>query len=120
MTDKLQEAKDQIRQVFDDKEATLPSGNTYKLLTMNHIRRRTVFAYFTKIQGDLQRGDLWWMTSPEWAQVEKIIGEHVTFEDSLLAKIPKHWEDYPEDYMMFIQTMLPAMSYPFMRGISGD
>lgn len=117
--EKTKAAQDQIRQVYEDGEATMPSGNTYRLLKMNHVKRRTIFAYFTHIQHDLQRGDLWWMTTADWEKVERIISDHVTFEDSLLSKRPNHWEDYPEDYMIFVQTMLPAMSYPFIRGISG-
>jgi predicted SnoaL-like aldol condensation-catalyzing enzyme len=116
---KVEEAQEQVQQVYKDKEATLPSGKTYVLTKMTHINRRTVFAFFTHIQDDLRRGDLWFLTSPEWAKVEAILFNVITVDDSLLSKKPDHWDEYPEDYILFIQTMLPVVSYPFMRGVTG-
>jgi hypothetical protein len=119
MTEKTKEAQEQIQQVYEDKAATLPSGKTYVITKMTHISRRTVFAFFTHIQDDLRRGDLWFLTSPEWEKVEAILFNAITVDDSLISKKPDHWEEYPEDYILFIQTMLPAVSYPFMRGVIG-
>ncbi len=47
--EKKNAALDQIKAVYEDGEATLPSGLTYVINKMNHIRRRPVFAYFTHI-----------------------------------------------------------------------
>ena len=117
--EKRKSAMEQIKAVYEDGEATLPSGKVYVINKMNHIRRRTVFAYFTYIEDDLSRQDLWFMTSAEWTKVEDIIFNCVTVDGSLLSKKSDHWEEYPEDYMLSVQTMLPAISYPFMRGVSG-
>lgn len=111
-------ALEMMRAVHEDKCATI-NGRDYHITTINHGKRRKVFAYFTHIQNDLQRKDLIFMSSPEWAEVERIIDNCVTFEGNLISKINGHWEDYPEDYVLFCQTMLGALSYPFLRGLVG-
>jgi hypothetical protein len=121
MTNKKErdEAQDLAKAIHEDKCATI-NGRDYVITQLTHIKRRKVFAYFTHIQRALGRGDLWFLETPEWADVEKTICGVVTFEDNLLSKRPQHWDEYPEDFILFIQSMLPAISYPFLKGLSGD
>lgn len=116
---KKDEAVDLARAIHEDKCATI-NGRDYEITLLNHLKRRKVFAYFTHVQRDLARGDLWFLETPEWAGVEKTIMDVVTYDGCLLSKRKDHWDEFPEDYIMFLQAMLPAISYPFLSGLSGD
>ena len=112
------EAVDMVKAIHEDKCATI-NGRDYVITSLNHIKRRKVFAYFTHIQKDLARSDLWFMQTKEWEDVENTINSVVTFDGSLISKLKDHWDEYPEDYIMYIESMLPAISYPFLKGLSG-
>lgn len=119
MSDEVKAAHDMARAIYEDNCAEI-NGREYVITKMNHIKRRKVFAYFTHIQDSLSRGDLWFLDSKDWSEVEKTIMDVVTYDDRTLSKSKSHWDDYPEDYILFIQSMLPAISYPFLKGLSGD
>lgn len=116
--EQVSKAQDMMREVHEDKCATI-NGRDYVITPINHIRRRKVFAYFTHIQNDLMRQDMWFLDSPDWREVEKIIEDHVTYDDIQISKRSNHWEEFPEDYILFVQTMMGALSYPFLSGING-
>jgi hypothetical protein len=117
--EQFQQAKDMMRAVHEDKCATI-NGRDYNITNINHAKRRKVFAFFSRIQNDLQRGDFWWLESEEWQSVEKVIEDVVTFNGSLLSRINNHWDNYPNDYLIFVQTMLGAISYPFLPESDGS
>jgi len=108
-----------LKAVHDDQAATLPSGRTYTLTTMTHNHRRRVFAFFTKRQSEIQTGDFSFLDSVEFEPVEKVIMDTVLYDGGQLSKSHTHWDDYPEDYVVFIVTMLGAISYPFLKGNLG-
>lgn len=111
-------AREMLKAVHDDQCAEI-NGREYKLTKLTHFKRRKVFAFYSHVQNDLARGDFWFLESKDWAEIEKTIEGVVTFDGDLLSKRQDHWSDYPEDYLLFIQTMLGAISYPFLSGISG-
>lgn len=115
---KTEQARAMMKAVHDDKCATI-NGRDYNITKINHAKRRKIFAYFTRIQSDLQRGDFWWMESKEWEEVERVVENVVTFDGILLSKATGHWDEYPGDYILFVQTMLGAISYPFLPESSG-
>ena len=112
-------ARAMIKAVHEDKCATI-NGRDYQLTSINHIKRRKVFAFFSRIQGDLQRGDFWWLDSKDWAEVEKVIENCVTYNGDLISRRERHWEEFPQDYILFVQTMLGALSFPFLPENAGD
>jgi len=114
----VSQALDMARKIHEDKCATI-NGRDYIIANVNHLKRRKVFAYFTRIQKDLQNKDFWFLESSEWAEVEKTIDSVVLFDGNSMTKIRDHWDDYPEDYFLYIQSMMPALSYPFLKGLSG-
>ena len=103
----------QIKAVYDDGKADI-NGREYVFAKMVHKDRRKVFAFYTKIQHDLQRNNFWWLESPEWQEVEKVIENNVTFNGDALSRIDQHWDKYPQDYLLFIPVALGVISYPFM------
>lgn len=110
-----QAALDQIKAVFDDGVGTI-NGRDYKFSMTSHSQRVKVFAFFTKVKNDLQRGDMGFLDTKEWADVEKVINNIIMFDGSLLSRRPTHWEEFPEDYLQFISMAMGVISYPFLRG----
>lgn len=106
-------ALEMIKAVYDDGEAEI-NGRTYTFTKMVHKERRKVFAFFTKIQHDINQGNMWFLESPEFQGVEQIIESRVLFNGSSVSKIGNHWDNYPQDYVLLIQTALGVISYPFL------
>ena len=118
MIDKAEQSQDMIRAVYEEGVAEI-NGREYRITKLTHKKRRKVFAFFTHVQRDLQRQDFSFLDWERWAAVEAVIENVVTFNGALLSKSPEHWEAYPEDYLMFVSTMLGAISYPFLSGSLG-
>ena len=119
MEDKAQQAQDMIRAVYEEGVAEI-NGREYHITKLTHKKRRKVFAFFTHVQADLQKQDFSFLDTDRWAEVESVIENVVTFNGSLLSKLPDHWEQYPEDYLIFVSTMLGVISYPFLSGSGGS
>ena len=114
LTDK-EKALAQIKAVYNDQEAEI-NKRVYKFHGTNHNTRRKIFAFLTGIQNELQAGNFSFLSSPEFVPIEKDINNIITFDGSLISKLPEHWEDYPEDYIKFISVALQVISYPFLKG----
>jgi len=114
LTDR-EKALAQIKAVYDDQAAEI-NGRSYKFTGTNHNTRRKIFAYFTSIQNDIQAGNFSFLSSPGFVPIEKAINDIITFDGSLVSKLPEHWEDHPEDYIKFISIALQVISYPFLKG----
>lgn len=111
----IQSAVAQIKAVYDEGVATI-NNRDYKFTTAAHRQRVTVFAFFSKVQHQIQAGDFSFLDTKEFEAVERVVSQVVTFDGSLLSKRPTHWEEFPEDYLTFIPTALGVISYPFLRG----
>lgn len=105
----------QIKAVYEDQEAEI-NGRVYKFTGTNHITRRKIFAYFTKIQHELGAGNFSFLASDDFVNIEKLINNMITFDGDLLSKIPEHWDNYPEDYVKFVNCAMGVISYPFLKG----
>lgn len=114
LTDK-EKALAQIKAVYDDQAAEI-NGRTYKFTGTNHSTRRKIFAFFSRVQVEIGKGDFSFLASSEFVPIEKDINNIVTFEGDLISKIQDHWEEYPEDYLKFVSTSLGVISYPFLKG----
>jgi hypothetical protein len=115
MTPEQKQALNQVKAVYDDGFAEI-NGREYHFAKMRHQQRRSVFAYFSSVQRQITQGNFSFLDDPAFKQVEKLIENSVTFDGSLLSKLPEHWEDYSEDYLTFVSTAMGVISYPFMRG----
>jgi len=109
------EAQNMIKAVYEDGEAEI-NGRVYTLTKTTHKKRRKIFAFFTSVK----EGDFSFLESKEFEEVEKVISNIILFDGDLLSRLPDHWETYPEDYILFVSTMMGALSYPFLRGAAGS
>lgn len=117
MTDQAQGLA-MIQAVYEDGEATI-NGRDYVFTKCTHADRRKVFAFFCGIRPQIQQGDYTFLDRPDFHAVEKTMCDRITFEGSSISKLPRHWEDYPEDYLQLVTTAMAVISYPFMKGAVG-
>lgn len=105
----------QIKAVYDEGVATV-NGRDYVFTKATHKKRLKVFSYFTGVREQMSKQDFSFMGDEGYDRIEEIVSELVTFEGSLLSKKPNHWNEYPQDYMIFMTTALGVISYPFLQG----
>jgi len=117
--EKREEGLKQIKAVADDGFAEI-NGRKYTFNKFTFVERRTVFGYMSSIEMRLKTKDLSFFDEPKFTEVERIINRNVTFDDGMTLSKKNVFEDYPEDYMMFIQTALMVISYPFLKGQLGE
>jgi len=106
---------DTIKAVIDDGVLTI-NERDYHIMPTTHSRRVVVFGFLSSIKEKMAKGDFEWLNDTRFEKVSGIIEDMVTFEDGLISKDPKHWDNYAEDYLIFITTMLTVVSYPFLKG----
>jgi len=107
---------EQFKAIHDDKEAVI-NGHAYKITKTTHKQRLKVFSYLTKVKEFISAGDFSFLDTDEFEKVRSVIESVVTFEGSSLSKLPNHWEEHEEDFLMFTISMMGALSYPFMKGV---
>lgn len=113
LEEQQQKALEMVKQVCDDKEAEI-NGRKYKIHKLTHKKRLKVFAFYTSIKKDIMNKSYSFLGTDEWLTIENIICGAITYNDTVLTKIDNHWEKYPQDYLIFISTMLTVFSYPFL------
>jgi len=109
---------EEIKDIYEKGQFSL-NGAIYHILNMTHKQRRKVFAYFTSIHKQLSVGDFGFMDTVEFDAIEETISNLVTYDGSLISKIPNHWDQHPGDYMTFVITTMGVISYPFLAGNLG-
>lgn len=112
--------KDAIKEAYESGVIEV-NGREYEFDSMNFRDRRKVFAYFTSVGSKVEGGDLSFIDSSAFDDIEKVIRRYSLFDGHLLSKLgDKHFDDYPEDYLEFTITAMGVISYPFMSGNTSD
>lgn len=110
---------EQIKSVYYDGVAEI-NGREYQFGVMTFSERRSVFAYMSSVERHIQQGDFSFIDEPKFKDLEKnIIFKRVTFDGMALSK-KNMFEEFPEDYMVFVTTALMVISYPFLKGQLGE
>lgn len=112
-------ALEMIRAVYQDGIATI-NGRDYEFTKTNHKTRRKVFAFYTRIAQLVRKGDFQFLDWPEWDNIEKLICDITLYDGMAINKRKDHWDEFSDDYLQFISTALPVISYPFLKGSLGD
>lgn len=115
MEDLAQQAKDQLEAIYEDGFAEI-NGREYHFSKMTHSQRRDVFAYYTSITSLIQNKNFIFLSATDFKQIEKLILGKITFDGMQLSKLPEHFDEFPEDYVILICTALGVISYPFLSG----
>lgn len=113
--EKQKEALQKLKAVYDDKCAEI-NGRSYRFLATTHQKRRRIFAYYSSVSHLLDSKNLnfGFMGTEEFEEIENLISQMVTYENETLNKRPTHWEQFPDDYILFITTAMGVISYPFL------
>lgn len=114
----LSSAIEQMKAVCEDGVATI-NGRDYKLTTMTHSDRVKVFSFYASPSNTAANNSFEFLDDPKYKEVEKVMFNRIMFDGMQLSKLPNHFEEYPEDYIMLISTAMGVISYPFMKGVSG-
>lgn len=101
-----------FKEIYEDKELKLPSGNVYKFTELNHKKRLKVFTRFQS----LQKLELMFFDSNEFEIVQNIIDNCVVFDGMQLSKLPNHWDKNTSEMITFYTHAMGAISYPFFAG----
>lgn len=107
------DALEQIKAAYKDGKAEI-NGNEYTFSVTNHSRRVSIFAYYSSILRLIESADFSFLDTAEFKKVFKSIEDIVLFDGVQLSKRPQHWEEYEEDFIMFVCTAMAVLSYPFM------
>lgn len=112
--EQLQAAIAQMKAVCEDGIATI-NGRDYTLTAMTHSERVKVFSFYASPSNTAAINSFEFLDDPKYKEVEKVMFNRINYNDMQLSKLPQHFEEYPEDYIILISTAMGAMSFPFMR-----
>lgn len=107
-----QQAIAKIKEVYDDGCAEI-NGRKYEFSKTTHKKRRSIFAFYSRITNLVSDGDFSFLDWADWDTVEGKINDMITIDGLQLSKIPGHWDKYPADYISFIAIAMPVISFPF-------
>jgi hypothetical protein len=107
-----------IKECHDDGKITVNNNDYILSKSINHLKRLKVFGYLSKVQNNLSTGDMSFLGTKEHQEIEKLINSIVMFNDMTIDKLPQHWDENAEDYILFITTALMVISYPFLKGLA--
>jgi len=113
--EQMQDWLSAVKEIYDDGFAEI-NGREYHFTQMNHTIRKQVYAYFTHVKDMIANGDFFFMTTPDFERIEKLMWGRITFNGSTISKRENHWDEYPEDYQALIMSAMSVISYPFLRG----
>lgn len=104
--------KEVIAQCVADQEFTI-ADRTYKMLRVPYRNALKVIGAAQQIErGTIVIGDA------GWVEMEKELSRHFMLDNSIISKLPDHFQEHPEDYMTFITYAIGMITYPFMKGIA--
>lgn len=103
-----------IKATHDDGEAEI-NGRVYKFTKTVHKKRRSVFAFLSRVQGMMAVGDMSWLDWSDFEKIEQKMFDMILFDGIQLSKSSSHFEQYPEDYLTLVAIAMQVISYPLLR-----
>lgn len=111
-------AIEQIKAVVEDGFAEI-NERIYTFTAMTFSERRSVFAFLTSVQQAITCENFSFLDDSNFKTLEtNIIFKRVTVDGMSLSK-KNVFEEFPEDYLIFITMALTVISYPFLKGKLG-
>jgi len=98
-----------------EKSAFTINGREYKISKLSHQFRTEILSVYTQIEKNLEDGNFGFITEPTFKNIIKKIDNKITFEDELISKRSRHWEEFPEDYLDYISMSMKVICYPFFK-----
>ena len=101
---------DLVKKCYEDKEVTINSV-TYKMLD---ITNQQAFDIIGASQELAATGAI--LNSPAWKKLESRLFNVFMIDNSMLSKLPRHFEEYRGNYLTFVNYAVAMVSYPFQSG----
>jgi len=119
MEEKKENLDINIVKVAHDNNKAVINGRDYHITKTNHAKRRLIFAFFSSVSPQMEKGNYSFLGTQEYLEIEKILDDMILFDGELISRLKDHWDRFPEDYLSYVTIMLGAISYPFLKGVAG-
>jgi len=103
---------EQLKQWNDNGEFTI-NDRTYKLTGLSHQFRVEVLSIYSQIEANIIMGNYAFLQRDDFKKVMAKVDDRILFDGMQLSKLPKHFEEYAEDYLDYIAVSLKVICYPF-------
>lgn len=87
----------------------------YSVTKLTHQLRIEALSIFAKVETMQLVGDLGYLVDPKYKEIARKIEEKITFDGAKLSTLPNHWEQYPEDFILYGMISLKVICYPFYQ-----
>jgi hypothetical protein len=99
------------------------NGRKYELTSVNIHDATYINGFLGKNKDSLEKegaalGLMNKDLTPDFAQVQKIMERVWLFDGFSIEKLPKHWDEHPEDYYQFYIFGMLAIASPFLGGVA--
>ena len=112
MTREEQEkALELLKQWNDNGEFTVKE-TTYKLVNQSHQFRADVLSIYSQIEANIIMGNYGFLNRDDFKKMMVKVEERVLFDGMQLSKLPKHFDEYPQNFRDFIATSLKVIVAP--------
>lgn len=103
---------EQIKQYSNSGEFSI-NDRTYKLTGLSHQFRMEVLSIYSQIEANIIMGNYQFLQRDDFKKMMQKVDDRILFDGMQLSKLPKHFEEYPEDYLDYIAVSLKVIVYPF-------
>ena len=93
----------------------LINDRTYKLTGLSHQFRVEVLSIYSQIEANIIMGNYAFLNRDDFKKVMTKVDDRVLFDGMQLSKLPKHFEEYAEDYLDYIAVSLKVIVFPFYQ-----
>ncbi len=105
---------EQIKQYSNSGEFSI-NDRTYKLTGLSHQFRVEVLSIYSQIEASIIMGNYQFLQRDDFKKVMTKVDDRVLFDGMQLSKLPKHFEEYAEDYLDYIAVSLKVIVFPFYQ-----
>jgi hypothetical protein len=107
-----------LKKIHDERTIEV-NGRAYTFGAVPFREGRTVFAFMQKYKESISSRDYSFVDEPEFQKIEKIVESRVLYNGMQLSKLQGHWDEYTQDYVELMSSMIMVFSFPFMPGAAG-
>lgn len=112
MTIEEQEKTLELLKEWNNNGEFIVKDTTYKLTNQSHQFRAEVLSIYSQIEANIIMGNYQFLQRDDYKKVMAKVEERVLFEGMQLSKLPKHFEEYPQNFRDFIATSLKVIVAP--------
>ena len=105
---------EQIKQ-WNNEGEFLINDRTYKLTGLSHQFRVEVLSIYSQIEANIIMGNYKFLQDNEFKKIMTKVDDRVLFDGMQLSKLPKWFEEHPEDYLDFVAISLKVIVFPFYQ-----